>query len=102
MGVLVDVKSSEFELPAKGYDDALAALQAVVEDDPDEVENAEQVLGATTLLEALKAAHWIVKHDAKGIHGLRYGVDKAPHEADDYWPSSIMKALAPSVTKGKV
>jgi hypothetical protein len=102
MGMLVNVKCSSFILPEVVFDAALAALKALAEDQPGELHEPDDVLGATDLLAAFDADGWRFERDANGLTRLWYGGDKAPYDSDEEWPRSIFEALAPFATAGAV
>ncbi|UQA57027.1 hypothetical protein [Polyangium aurulentum] len=100
MSILVTVDCPSFFLPSSRYEGALAAIQELAEDSPEEFDDPEAVADASDLLAALDAESWKAETDAAGITKLSYVADKAPYDSDEDWPAALLGALAPFVTTG--
>jgi hypothetical protein len=104
MGVLVDAKSeSSFLLEREDFPRALRALKRFAKELPDDLDAPEAVAKAKTLVDALDQAMWAPRVDDFGdLVGIDYQVDKAPHDATDYWPVPMLEVLAKAGARGRV
>lgn len=103
MGVLIDFVSEDLRLPRRSFATALGALRKLAKTDPDVFDDPDAVENAADLEEAIASASFRCEKNADGdIVELRYGVDKAPSDADESWPEPICRALASALTAGTI
>jgi hypothetical protein len=104
MGVLVNAKSEpSFVLQREDFPRALRGLKKFAKELPDDFEVPEAVAKAKTLADALGDNYWAPRFDDFGdLVSIDYQVDKAPHDATDYWPVPMLEVLAKAGARGWV
>ncbi|MFV8756500.1 hypothetical protein ACNOYE_38635 [Nannocystaceae bacterium ST9] len=102
--MLVDAKSDpSFVLEREDFAKALRGLKRLAKDQPAEFDYPDSLARTKTLADALGHAMWGARFDAYGdLVGIDYQVDKAPQDASDFWPVTVLEVLAKAGARGRV
>src|SRR5438045_490739 len=102
MSTIITVASDRFLLEKEDFPEALAALTKLAAKSPRDLELLDEVVAATELPEALRAAGLYVRQNDEGDIVMLGADDQAPADASSRWPHSIVHAIAKFVRHAEI